>query len=180
MTAGQPQPAFFPAEDYPELTAVRSSWREIRDEGRRLIPQMIWVEDERTAGRVWAFGPLLLEVGDRSSTRDRLSALMRRRATRTMTVLRQLPNLLGCGFSLLLAGGRIGEHVHSGPSVTAILGLTPAQSCWITVGTETRAIREGELTIFDYAQPHAVVNAGDVDRLALLILLPNKSVPGSA
>jgi aspartyl/asparaginyl beta-hydroxylase (cupin superfamily) len=171
----QPRLAFFTASDYPELARVRAEWREIRDEACSLLPMMIWVEDYRTAGKVWAFGPLLLEEGDRTPDRDRLCAVMRQRATRTMTLLHEIPTLLGCGFSLLVAGGRIGEHVHSMPFVTAILGLSAAHPCWITVGTETRPIQEGELTIFDYTQPHEVVNASEADRLALLVLVPNKS-----
>lgn len=167
--------AFFPASDYPELDQLRSEWCAIRDEARSLLSTMTWVEDYRTVGKVWAFGPLLLEEGDRTADRDRVCAFMRKRAIRTMTLLHEIPTLQGCGYSLLVAGGRIGEHVHSAPSVTAILGLSPAHPCWITVGPETRPIQEGELTIFDYTQPHTVVNASDVDRLALLILLPNKS-----
>jgi aspartyl/asparaginyl beta-hydroxylase (cupin superfamily) len=173
---GQPRHEFFPAGDYPELDPVRSEWREIRDEALSLQPAMMWIEDNRTTGKVWAFGPLLLEEGDRTRDRDHLSDLMRRRATRTMTLLRQIPTLLGCGFSLLVAHSRIDKHVHSMPFVTAILGLSRADPCWITVGSETERIREGELTIFDYTQPHEVVNASDVDRLALLVLLPNKSL----
>ncbi len=173
---GHPRFEFFSADDYPELEPVRSEWRAIREEAISLLPEMMWVEDNRTTGRVWAFGPLLLEDGDRKPDRDHLSDLMRRRATRTMTLLRQIPTLLGSGFSLLVAHSRIDKHVHSMPFVTAILGLSPADPSWITVGTETKRIREGELTIFDYTQPHEVVNASDVDRLALLILLPNKSL----
>jgi aspartyl/asparaginyl beta-hydroxylase (cupin superfamily) len=172
---GQPRLAFFPAGDYPELDHVRSEWREIRDEARSLLSTMMWVEDYRTVGKVWAFGPLLLEEGDRTLDRDRMCTFMRQRATRTMTLLREIPTLLGCGFSLLVAGARIAEHVHTRPFVTAILGLSPAHPCWITVGGETQPIREGEFTIFDYTQPHDVVNASDADRLALLVLLPNKS-----
>ena len=172
---GRPRLAFFPDSDYPELDHVRSEWRAIRDEARSLLPTMMWVEDYRTVGKVWAFGPLLLEEGDRTPDRDRMCAFMREHATRTMTLLHEIPTLLGCGFSLLVAGGRIGEHVHSKPFVTAILGLSPTHPCWITVGPETRPIREGEFTIFDYTQTHEVVNASEVDRLALLILLPNKS-----
>lgn len=171
----RPGSAFFPSSDYPELAHVRSEWREIREEARSLLPTMMWVEDYRTVGKVWAFGPLLLEEGDRTPDRELLCAFMRQRATRTMTLLHEVPTLLGCGFSLLLAGGRIGEHVHSRPFVTAILGLSAAHPCWITVGAETRPIQEGEFTIFDYTQPHEVVNASDADRLALLVLVPNKS-----
>jgi beta-hydroxylase len=175
-TTEQPGQEFFPAADYPELDPVRSNWREIREEAVSLVPTMMWVEDNRTTGRVWAFGPLVLEEGDRTLDRDHLSDVMLRRATRTMTLLSQIPNLQGCGFSLLVARSRIDEHIHSMPFVTAILGLSPANPCWIRVANKTKSIREGELTIFDYTQPHEVVNASDVDRLALLILLPNKSV----
>jgi aspartyl/asparaginyl beta-hydroxylase (cupin superfamily) len=175
-TTGQPGYEFFPAGDYPELEPVRSEWREIREEAISLLPEMMWVEDNRTTGKVWAFGPLVLEEGDRTLARDHLSDVMRTRATRTMALLRQIPTLLGCGFSLLVAHSRIDEHIHSMPFVTAILGLSPADPCWIRVANETKRIREGELTIFDYTQPHEVVNASDVDRLALLILLPNKNL----
>jgi aspartyl/asparaginyl beta-hydroxylase (cupin superfamily) len=175
MMSEQPRLAFFPAADYPELALVRSEWREIREEALSLLPSMMWLEDDRTTGKVWALGPLILEEGDRTPDRDLLADVMRRRTTRTMTLLYQIPNLLGCAFSLLVARSRIDKHIHSGTSVTAILGLSPADPCWITVGDENRRIRQGELTIFDYTQPHEVVNASHVDRLALLILLPNKS-----
>lgn len=173
---GQRRPAFLPIINYPELEPIRSEWREIREEAVSLRSSMMWVEDNRTKGRVWAFGPLMLERGDRTVERDYLSDIMRRRATRTMELLYQLPTLLGCGFSLLLANSRIDKHTHSMPFVTAILGLSYANPCWITVGTESKRICEGELTIFDYTQPHEVVNASMVDRLALLVLLPNKNL----
>jgi aspartyl/asparaginyl beta-hydroxylase (cupin superfamily) len=172
----QPRSAFFPTGDFPELEHLRCEWREIQDEARSLLPAMMWLEDDRTTGKVWALGPLILEEGDRTPDRDHLADDMRRRATRTMTLLRQIPTLLGCAFSLLVARSRIDKHIHSMPFVTAILGLSPADPCWITVGSETRHIHQGELTIFDYTQPHEVINASDVDRLALLILLPNKSL----
>lgn len=171
----QPPLAFFPAGDYPELELVRSEWREIREEALSLVPAMMWLEDDRTTGKVWALGPLILEEGDRTPDRDVLADVMRRQATRTMTLLHQIPTLLGCAFSLLVARSRIDKHIHSMAFITAILGLSPADPCWIRIGSETQRIREGELTIFDYTQPHEVVNASDVDRLALLILLPNKS-----
>jgi len=168
-------PAFFLGKEYPELDRVRSEWRVIREEALGLLPAMMWVNDNRTTGNVWAFGPLMLEEGERTPERDQLCDVMRQRATKTMTLLHQIPTLLGCGFSLLVAHSKIDEHDHSNPFVTAILGLSPANPCWITVGGKTQHIREGELTIFDYSQPHEVVNASDVDRLALLILLPNKA-----
>jgi aspartyl/asparaginyl beta-hydroxylase (cupin superfamily) len=135
---------------------------------------MMWVDDNRTAGKVWAFGPLMLEEGDRTPERDQLSEMMRGRATRTMALLGEIPTLLGCGFSLLLAQSRIDKHTHSMPFVTALLGLSPANPCWITVGSDSQRICEGEFTIFDYTLPHEVTNDSGVDRLALLILLPNK------
>jgi aspartyl/asparaginyl beta-hydroxylase (cupin superfamily) len=171
----QPRLAFFPAGDYPELEFLRSEWRQIREEALSLLPAMMWLEDDRTTGKVWALGPLILEEGDRTPDRDLLADVMRRRAKWTMTLLHQIPTLLGCAFSLLVARSKIDKHIHSGAFITAILGLSPADPCWITVGRETQRIREGELTIFDYTQPHEVVNASNVDRLALLILLPNKS-----
>ena len=44
------RPAFFPIGDYPELNRVRSRWRDIREEGLSLLPDMMWVDDNRTAG----------------------------------------------------------------------------------------------------------------------------------
>jgi aspartyl/asparaginyl beta-hydroxylase (cupin superfamily) len=170
--------AFFSQEEYPELAFIRNEWRTIRDEGRNLRDSMIWIEDRRTAGQVWAFAPLLMEEGQRTPDRDRLCEFLRARAPRTMTILRDIPTLLGCGFSLLLAQGRIGTHDHTRPFVTAILGLSSADPSWIKVGSETQFIRKGELVIFDYTLPHEVVNESSVDRLALLILLPNKSLAG--
>src|SRR5437899_1709694 len=96
----QPRLAFFPY-------LVRSEWREIREEALSLLPAMMWLEDDRTTGKVWALGPLILEEGDRTPDRDLLADVMRRRATRTMTLLHQIPTMLGCAFSLLVARSRI-------------------------------------------------------------------------
>jgi beta-hydroxylase len=168
--------SFLAPADYPELEPVRRNWRTIRAEGVSLQPRMFWIEDERTAGPQWAFAPLLVEDEDWTAELEEMSKEFRSLAPRTVQYINAIPRILACGFSLLLAGGRIGLHSHQNPFLTAMLGLSAADPCWIRVADETRPIRAGELIIFDYSLPHEVVNESDENRLVLLILLPNKSL----
>ena len=167
--------SFFPPTDYPELEPLHRSWSIIRAEGATLRPDMMWIEDVRAIDRRWAFAPLRLEEEDRTDELDALGASMRARAPSTTALADQIPRVLGYGFSLLLAHGHIGAHAHENPYVTAMLCLTAGTPCWIRVGAETKPIRVGELLIFDYTLEHEIRNESDVDRLALLVLLPNKS-----
>jgi aspartyl/asparaginyl beta-hydroxylase (cupin superfamily) len=170
------QRAFFSLREYPELERVRRQWREIRDEGQKLRRDMVWIEDERTNGRVWAFAPLKPENVDRTPQLDAMSIAFRAKAPETVRLVQTIPRVLGYGFSLLLAGSRIDTHAHVNPYVTAMLGLSVGDSCWLTVGHETYKIRPGHILTFDYTLPHEVSNKSSKDRLVLLILLPNKSL----
>ena len=170
------RPAFYSSEEYPELTSACSEWREIRDEGWGIRSEMMWIEDERTDDRAWSFGPLVVEEAARTSDRNRLCEALRVKTPHTMKILRDIPGLLACGFSLLRAHSRIRMHSHVDPCVTASLCLSPADPCWITAGCETRHFYQGELIIFDFTLPHEIVNDSSTDRLALLMLLPNKSL----
>ena len=167
--------AFFSSSEYPELEWVQLRWKEICEEGQRLRGEMIWIEDDRTQNRVWAFAPLQAEEQDRDGNLDRLSRAFRVKAPKTVKVLHEVPGVLAYGFSLLLSGGRIDSHAHSNPFVTAVLGLSVGDHCWLTVAGETKRIRPGEVLIFDYTLRHEVFNDSSEDRLVLLILLPNKS-----
>ena len=140
---------------------------------------MMWIEDERTNERAWSFGPLVLEEAARKPHRDQLCEALRVKTPHTMKILQDVPRLLACGFSLLRAHSRIRMHSHVDPCVTASLCLSPADPCWITVGSEMRHFHQGELVVFDFTLPHEIVNASSTDRLALLILLPNKSLRSS-
>ncbi|HYE17548.1 MAG TPA: aspartyl/asparaginyl beta-hydroxylase domain-containing protein [Tepidisphaeraceae bacterium] len=166
--------AFQPREAYPELEPLLEHWPEIRKEGERIRPHMIWVDDDRTDGRSWAFAPLWPEEEDRTPRLDAVSADLRSRAPNTVKLAAAIPGLLGCGFSLLLGRSAIGIHCHSNPFVTAMLGLSVGRPCWIAAGPETRDIQSGDILIFDYTFRHQVVNESADDRLVLLVLLPNK------
>lgn len=166
--------AFYPIEEYPELEILRSNWKTIRDEAWSLREQMLWIEDERTRGKAWAFAPLRVEEEDRDVMLDKVGRELRSEARRTVELVSQVPGVLGYAFSLLLAGATIAEHAHSNPYVTAILGLEVEAPCWIRVASDTRAIKEQRFVIFDYTLPHEVRNESKTNRLVLLVLLPDK------
>jgi aspartyl/asparaginyl beta-hydroxylase (cupin superfamily) len=168
--------AFFSLDTYPELEPVLQRWREICSEAQTFLNEMIWIEDDRTNGKVWAFAPLQPEEEDRDPYLDALSVYFRSLSPLTVELVSSIPTVLGYGFSLLLAKSTIGAHSHSNPFVTAMLGLSVGGSCWIKVGPETRQIQSGEMLIFDYSLSHEVYNQDNKDRLVLLILLPNKSL----
>ena len=168
--------AFFSAKEYPELSMVCSEWRAIRDEGRDIRSDMMWIEDERTNKRTWSFGPLIVEEAAKTPHRSQLCDTLRIKTPRTMKMVRDIPGLLACGFSLVRAHSRIRRHSHVDPCVTASLCLSSADPCWIRVGAETRRFHPGELIVFDFTLPHEIVNESSTDRLNLLILLPNKSL----
>ena len=171
------RPSCYHIEIYPELAIVQRSWPEIREEALALRPDMIWIEDERTRGHTWAFGPLVPEEEDRDDVLDALSARLRERAPFTMRLMATIPELLACGFSMLCAGERIGLHAHPNQFLTAMLGLAGGSACTVRVGAESRPIRPGDLLLFDYSLPHEVVNAGPDDRLVLLMLIPPSRWP---
>lgn len=174
------RPAFFPLYEYPELEPVRLKWKDICDEAQGLRRNMVWIEDERTTKRVWAFAPLQVEKDDRDGYLDRLSPAFRSRAPKTVELLHEIPGVLAYGFSLLLSRGRISAHAHRNPFVTAVLGLSVGDHCWLTVGDETQRIQQGNVLIFDYTLRHEVFNDSSADRLVLLVLLPNKSLVQTA
>jgi beta-hydroxylase len=167
---------FFPISDYPELKLIQQNWRELRCEGERLCNEMIWIQDERTDERVWAFAPLQPEKDDKDPYLNAVSQTLRDGASLTVDLVNSIQGVLGYGFSLLRAQSRIRSHAHSNPFVTAMLGLRVGDSCFIKVGGLTRRIRSGRMLIFDYTLPHGVSNESLTDRLVLLILLPNKSL----
>ena len=78
----------------------------------------------------------------------------------------RLPTVL---FSLLKAGARIPPHTgFVNTRLICHLPLVVPEGCGLRVGNETRAWREGEVTIFDDTIEHEAWNHSGSDRLVLL------------
>ena len=168
--------AFRPLSLYPELSALFAGWRIIRDEALGSIDQMIGVDDERSERGAWRALPLMPEEEDRPFVPEQICQRGRALAPHTVRLVEELPSLRGFAFSLLRPRCRIRPHRHDNAYVTASLCLQSGGRSYICVDGEKRDYQEGEIIIFDYRLTHEIVNQGDDDRIALLVLLDVRDV----
>ncbi len=166
--------AFQPLDRYPELCAVQRQWRTIRDEAIRARAQLTFIADERTVGAT-AWGVLALEPEDEDLdvVPPDVRAQGRRLAPRTIALVSAVVGIRAYAFSVLAPHRSIGAHRHHNRYVTALLTLQ-SEDAYLEVADQRASLKEGELLVFDYTLPHATYNHGAVDRIALLMLLPNR------
>ena len=155
---------------FPQLAPLTDNWRQIRDEGLRLM----------NAGRVGvATGHN--DIGFHTFFRlgwkrfylkwyeDALPSA-RELCPRTVELLAQVPSVHGAMFAVLPGGGRLGAHRDPfAGSLRYHLGLRTANSdqCWIDVDGQRYSWRDGEAVVFDETFVHSAENKTDVDRLIL-------------
>ena len=133
--------------------------------------------DDRTGNHAWSALPLLVEEEDRGVFPDEICRQGRSLLPQTYTCFRHIPALQALAVSTLKPGGHIKPHCHQQPSVTAALCLQAEGDTWIKVNGDQKRFIPGQTLIFDYQSIHEVRNDGPVDRVVLLILLPNKLKP---
>ena len=165
---------------YKELYQVQENWKKIRDEGILVVDDFMDLIDNRSKG--WKVAPIKIEKTDRRYVSDKLfkEEIDKNRDKLiskfpfTCNLLDSIETVDNYMFSLLEAGHLIEEHRHKKDRVTAILPLTCGNPTYISVNDEKRYMEEGKFVLFNYSSKHKVINDSDVDRLALLILMPLK------
>ena len=162
---------FLEPDAYPELAGIRAVWEELRDEALATRAEAFLITDGRAAPGTWSVLPLLPEEEDRHVFSEAETARLRALAPRTVALLGQHERVLAYAFSILAPGADIAQHRHHQPHVTASLCLQGGGTAILTAGGEARPFVDGEWTVFDYTQPHSVINRGELERIVLLVLL---------
>lgn len=164
--------SFFDPADFAQLRPLTAARDELRSEAVAASTDMTAVSDRRSEPDAWMVLPLRVEADDRVVFSDEHCARNRRRAPRTVELVEAIEHVEAYSFSALAAGADIAAHRHHRPFVTASLCLSGGDGAVMKVGRESRQFVDGEWLVFDYTQPHAVVNHGSSTRLVLLVLLP--------
>lgn len=166
-----PAGPYLELDAFPELRAIAARWREIADEGRRLL--------EMGAVTV-ATGPNDLGFHTffkRGWTRFYLCwygetpPSARQACPVTTRILGAAPSIKGAMFAYLPPGAILGRHRDPfAGSLRFHLGLeTPNDdACWIAVDGVRYSWRDGEGALFDETYVHEVRNGSDRGRLILL------------
>lgn len=166
-----PAGPFLDVGDFPELKAIATRWREIRDEAAAL----------RDGGGIRAatgandlgFHTFFKRGWKRFYLTWYGATLPSAAAAcpRTCAILAEAPSIKGAMFALLPAGSRLGRHRDPfAGSLRFHLGLaTPNDPrCWIEVDGERAYWRDGEPLLFDETYVHEAMNETQEDRLILL------------
>ena len=154
-------------EKYPFVKILEDNWQDILAEYQAIAgePQMhAWPEGGLYEGRWDTYG--LYGFGKK---RHKECA----RCPKTTKLVEQIPGMVMAGFSRLAPGTHIKPHVGYGGWAQYVLrvhlGLMVPEGAEMRVGTETRAWKNGKVTIFCDATEHEVWNRGDTERVVLLL-----------
>jgi len=132
------------------------------------------VTDRRVSASEWTVLPLWVEDDDRNVFPDELCEKNRRLAPLTVRLVEALGPVEASSFSSLAPGATIAKHRHHRPFATASLCLGGDENATIRVAGKSRRYANGGWIIFDYTQPHEVVNEGKEARVVLLVLLERR------
>lgn len=166
---------FYEYVDYAQhLQPLKDKWETIRDEGLALMAEMAKVEDARSDGWSWLYGPLKPEDEDLEAVPGLAehSSKCRKQAPRTVALCSSVADVEAYAFSMVKAGGHINPHRENNKLLTCMLGLQVEDTSYIIADGERRDFKEGEFVIFDYRTLHEVYNKSPSDRLLLLVLIP--------
>jgi len=88
----------------------------------------------------------------------------------TTKLVKEIPNMVTAGFSLLAAGTHIAAHTGYPDGVLRChLGLVCCDGCSLRVGDQVQDWHEGKCLVFDDTTEHEAWNRGDRTRVVLLI-----------
>jgi beta-hydroxylase len=168
--SGVPRTPYIPVSTFPDLAALRSEWKVIRDEAIAM----------REGARIKA-AESYNDIGFNSFFRDgwkrfylkwyddaHPSALAA--CPRTCEVLRKIPSVKAAMFAELPPGSRLGRHRDPfAGSLRYHLGLVTANDpdCYLDVDGERYFWRDGEDVVFDETYLHYAENKTGVDRIIL-------------
>lgn len=158
---------YLDAAKYPCTRILEDNWEAILAEYQAISaePEMLhWPERKLYDGAWDTFG--LYAFGKRQHKNCELCPV-------TTRVLEQIPGMVMAGFSRLAPGTHIKPHVGYGGWAQYVLrvhlGLIVPEGAVMRVGPETRAWRNGKVTVFCDATEHEVWNRGDTERVVLLL-----------
>lgn len=170
LFSGVPNKPMLDVTVFPELEALASQWEMIRDEGLALMGE------NRIAAAIGHNDVGFHTFFKRGWKRFYLKwyhhpiPSAANYCPRTTALLESLPTVHGAMFTLLPAGGRIGQHRDPfAGSIRYHLGLrTPNDDkCWIEVDGHRASWRDGVGFVFDETYVHEALNGADTDRLIL-------------
>lgn len=161
------------AGDFPWTAALRTHWREIRDEAvavalrRGAAPSLATISpDHRSIAEVDKWRSFFL-YGYGYAIEDNMA-----RCPRTAAVIEQVPGLNSAFFSILAPGTHIPDHrgVTKG-LITCHLGLIVPTDGDVRMRVKDRIVRwaEGETLVFDDTYRHEVWHEASETRVVLLI-----------
>jgi aspartyl/asparaginyl beta-hydroxylase (cupin superfamily) len=170
--------AFYDPRAFPEIVALQSHWREIRDE---VLPAMAAVARElgRPDDQSWIL-PLLPEPEDRGHFADAICARARAYVPLTARLAGSIPYAVAYAISKMVPGKHVTSHSHWNPFLTAIVCLQDGGDSHLLVDGQRHDYRDGNLVIFDYTLPHEAKNEGHADRYVLLLGIDRRLVSSAA
>jgi beta-hydroxylase len=166
-----PASPYLDLESFPELQAIAARWREIAQEGRRLLEA--GAVTAATGANDLGFHTFF----KRGWTRFYLHwygetpPSARQSCPVTTAILKAAPSIKGAMFAFLPPGASLGRHRDPfAGSLRFHLGLdTPNDdACWIEVDGERHSWRDGEGLLFDETYVHEARNNTSRGRLILL------------
>lgn len=164
------EPLFFDTTQLPWVAGLESQWTVIRDELVALMHEhqtdFVPYADHAmaTTPRRWkSFLLMYWTLAARANCA---------KCPRTMDILKRIPHLTSCGFSLLEPGTTIKPHQGDTNAVyrchLPLIVPAGAPQCAFRVGHETRSWEEGRLLVFCDAYTHTAWNNTDQVRGVLL------------
>lgn len=100
----------------------------------------------------------------------------REKCKQTSDIIRQIPELISCDFSILKPETHIKAHCGYSKLILRChlpLIVPSGDTCQIRVGDEIRTWREGELLIFNDSYEHEAWNNSEEHRVILMFDIPN-------
>lgn len=163
-----PEPPFYEIYDFPFLYRLSSNTEEILNEYNRFKanhqPSPYFNSSQVSARGGWLTVPLLTWSLYRKYHHD---------FPFTVSLLRQIPEIVSASFSVLQPHSSILEHSgDTDRTVRAHLCLTPTpdhRSLRFTVNGVSNSWKQGEWILFCDAYPHSGVNNSEAERVILLI-----------
>ena len=153
------------SDEFPFTRLLEDNWPEVLDEYRNVAAHMeAWPETQYYKGDWGTFG--LYAFGHKQAAHCAA-------CPRTTQLVERIPGMVMAGFSRLAPGTHITPHKGYGGWAEFVLrchlGLTVNEGCALRVGGETRQWHAGKTLVFRDAAEHEAWNAGDTERVVLLL-----------
>jgi len=157
---------FRASDEFPFTRLLEEGWHDVLDEYRNVVAGRMdaWPETQYYDGDWRTFG--LYAFGHRQAANCAA-------CPRTTRLVERIPGMVMAGFSRLAPGTHITPHKGYGGWAEFVLrchlGLVVNEGCTLRVESETRHWQAGRTLVFCDAVEHEAWNAGDTERVVLLI-----------